>query len=384
MPLLDQPHEEGLTMAQQAARTRGILSQNNIQQAMAQHATGSSIIVPEQAPGPQAPQFRQPPVIPRFLPTDTLPEEAASDPQYRKGMGSLLAMSQPHLALKYGIVRGGRFISPQEIASGQMGGGSPALPHGNRPQRTSTEIINDLRQAVTAPPVKGQRDSVDDGPAPPVGIPRTEAEAAAQAAQGPGAASAQAGKAPIPAMMDASSDETEARAKKLLADMDDFDFERLRREMISDILKNPEQRKIVEARLAPLDIGELIMTNKIQQKVPILLKRFVPTFESMDTDTELRLKQLLVKEAKSIAVTEAYLLDKYAVMTTTAGTVAINGMPTPSMYDNNGDFNEDLFWEKFAWMLKRNIHMIASLGIHYAWFEQRVRKLFVADEGKDG
>ena len=54
------------------------------------------------------------------------------------------------------------------------------------------------------------------------------------------------------------------------------------------------------------------------------------------------------------------------------------------MYDSKGEFDEKRFWEKFDWMLKRNIHMLASLGIHYAWFEQRVRKLFVADAGKGG
>jgi len=381
MPALEQPHVEGRTMAEQAMQTRGMDAQRHVAQAMADHA--GSIVVPEQAP---VAQRELGPQDVRLMPQDILPEEATQDPRYQRGTGSQMAQMQPHLAAKYGVIRNGQRLMPRDLTPGAHSGPMPGAPPGQRARRSGTEIAQDLQRVLAAPGHVALREGSDDdpGPTPPPGIPRTVSEADAQAAMGPGGSAAQAGKAPVPPILDASSAESEERAKKLLNDMDDFDFERLRREMLSDILKNPGQREAVEARLTPLDVGELIMKNTVRQRVPIRPGVFEPTFESMPGDVELRLKQLLVQESKSIAVTEAYLLDKYAVMTTTAGTVAINGNPAPSMYDTAGDFNEDLFWAKFKWMLKRNIHMLASLGIHYSWFEQRVRRLFVADEGKGG
>jgi hypothetical protein len=210
------------------------------------------------------------------------------------------------------------------------------------------------------------------------------AEAEAQAAEGPGHNAQNAGQSPGTPIANVADEVSEERARKMIENLDDFDYERLRKEMMMDALKNPKQKEIIEARLKPLDVGDLIMKNKVSQRVPVLPGKFEPTFESMPGGIDLKLKQLLVKESKSIAVTEAYLLDKHAVMTTAAGVIAINGNPLPSMYDALGEFNEDMFWIKYKWVLGRNIHMLASLGIHYSWFESRVRKLFVADEGKGG
>jgi hypothetical protein len=224
----------------------------------------------------------------------------------------------------------------------------------------------------------------DDAVEPPAGIPRTLAEAEAQAAEGPGHNAQNAGQSPGTPIANVADEVSEERARKMIENLDDFDYERLRKEMMMDALKNPKQKEIIEARLKPLDVGDLIMKNKVSQRVPVLPGKFEPTFESMPGGIDLKLKQLLVKESKSIAVTEAYLLDKHAVMTTAAGVIAINGNPLPSMYDALGEFNEDMFWIKYKWVLGRNIHMLASLGIHYSWFESRVRKLFVADEGKGG
>lgn len=378
IPALEAPHQEGMTMADQAARTRGNDSARHVSAAMASHA-GSGIVMQdhqEQAPG----MVMNPAQLP-LLPTDTLPDEALKDPQYHHGAGSRMAQMQPHMAMKYGIVRNGKHMTPQELVSSRQ----PAPDFRGRPRRSGAEMAQDLQQVLNAQTGGAvAREQASEGPTPPAGLPRNEAEAEAQAAAGPGGAASRTGSAPMVPILDATSEEAEDRVKKMVQDMDDFDFERLRREMLSDVLKNPGQQQIVEKRCAPLDIGDLIMNNSIRQRVPILPGKFEPTFESMQGHVELQLKQLLIKENKSIAVTEAYLMDKYAVMCTTAGVAAINGNPCPPMYDQKGDFNEDLFWEKFRWMLKRNIHMLASLGVHYSWFEARVRKLFVVDEGKGG
>lgn len=379
IPALEQPYQSGMTMAQQAEATRRQDSARHAHTSVAQAASapGSIIAHDVQRQAPASAEHVASPADLELLPQDMLPPEAQKDPHYQQGSGSRMAMNQPHMAAKYGVVRNGKKLEPHQLVRSSMVGGQ-APPGGRKPARAAGEIRRDLEAAMNA----GQGASTPrprgdelPGPVPPKHLPKNDQEAEAQAR---GSAAGNAGQSPMaPAL-------TDVELMKRLASLDDLDFEQLRREMIKDILKNPKQREVVEERCPELDINDLIMNNVVRQRVPIIPGRFEPTFESMTGDVELVLKRLLVQESKSVAVTENYLLDKYAVMTTTAGVVAINGNPIPSMYDAQGEFQEDLFWEKFNWILKRPIHMLASLGIHYSWFEQRVRKLFKADEGKDG
>ena len=378
MPALEQPHQVGMTMAAQADMTRRSDAARHAATAVAVNSGAGSIISRDvQQAAPAAPDHVASPQDLVLLPQDLLPPGAAKDPMYQQGAGSRMALSQPHMAAKYGVVRGGRVIPPQELVRGAAFQAAPGQQGTQRKMRPAADIAADLQKAMAAPPGSTRRDDQDDeeeeGVSPPSHLPRTDAEAVEQAKAN---VAARAGAAPIPSVLD-----PDASSRMGLTDED---LASLQREMIRDILRDPGQKETVEARCKPLNIEELIMTNTVQQRVPILPGQFEPTFESMRGDVELALKRLLVAEGKSITVTESYLLDKYAVMTTAAGLVKINNMPVPTLFDTQGEFNDDLFWAKFNWVLKRPIHMLASLGIHYAWFEQRVRKLFKASEGKGG
>lgn len=373
IPALEQPHQAGMTMAQQAAVTRRHDSASHAHAAVAAASPDSIIDSDVQQQAPPDPRMVAAPPDLALLPQDLLPQAATQDEHYRHGTGSRMAMSQPHMAAKYGVVRNGQHVPPQNLVRGQTS-------QQQQVRRPPAAVRQDFEQALksTQQPSKPKIESEDAGPEPPEHLPRTDAEAEAQAKAGPGGSASKAGQPPVAPVF------KDEELRKKISALDDLDYDALRREMIEDILKHPKQRETVESRCKPLSIEELILHNVVQQRVPIIPGKFEPTFENMRGDVELVLKRLLVKESKSVAVTEDYLLDKYAVMTTTAGVVAINGNPVPSMYDTNGDFSEDKYWEKFNWMLKRPIHMLASLGIHYSWFEIRVRKLFKVDEGKDG
>lgn len=380
MPALEHPHQPGMTMAQQAAATRRDDAQRHAQTAAATQGGSGSIIASDvQQVAPASAEHVASPEDMVLLPGDLLTPEAQKDPMFQAGAGSQVALSQPHMAAKYGVVRNGRKIPPHELVRTSQG--TPVgNPHtGSKPQRSKEEMAADMRTAFNAGQApQAQRGDPDEGPAPPEGLPLTDDEARAQAADGVGAAASRAGESPAKAML------SEEAMKAKLNELDDMDLDTIRREMIKDILKNPKQKEAVEARCKPLDIDSMIMHNMVHQRVPIIPGRFEPTYESMQGDVELALKRMLVSETKSVAVTESYLLDKYAVMTCAAGLYAINGNPLPAMHDAEGNFNEDMYWEKFNWVLKKPIHMIASIGIHYAWFEERCRMLFQVDVGKDG
>jgi hypothetical protein len=72
-----------------------------------------------------------------------------------------------------------------------------------------------------------------------------------------------------------------------------------------------------------------------------------------------------------------------AVYTVTAGLYALNNNVLPSHMKNN-EFDEESFRKKFNYLKKYPIHMLSSLVANYAWFDTRVRALFVTESVKNG
>jgi hypothetical protein len=281
---------------------------------------------------------------------DMLPPEAKDDPAFIDGHGSMLAVNQPQLAAKYGVIRGGQRVPPQQMHADP-----------NAARRPVTETVKDLetlhraynKAAPANPAVKESSPSV--------------------AVSAPPAADAEPKKSG-----------TVKDVKKALSEMDDFDFSQIRRQMSKDIINNPDQQAAIEARLAPLSIDDLIIRDFVEQRVPIIPGRFEVTYRSMSGEVDLALKQLLMEESGKTNVSDQYVLDKFAFMTLTAGTAAINGNPTPRHTDADGNFSPEAFWVKFNWMVRRPLHMLASISTNHIWFEMRVRKLFVAETVKNG
>jgi len=370
IPPLEQPHQEGMTMEQQAAMYR---QHNTAQQAaqLAGQPRGAGSIIESGGAGvgsmaAGAPKLTMPtPAQIGIQPGDMLPPEAQQDPNFRKGQGALVAASQPDMALKYGVVRNGMRIPPQALQAnvGQYGGPSS----GNR--QLSQDSVRDLQALQGLQAAQQTR---------PEGMPRDEKEAEEQAAKSSAAASAHAGTPPKP------GEATDKEVAAAIREMDDFDFDQLRRQLQEDAIRNPEQKRIIEGRLEPLDIDEIIMKDRVKQKVPIIPGRLVYTFLSMTGDDDLALKRLLMKESKSVEVTDQYLLEKFSFMAVACGLYAINNNVLPSHLGDDGEFDDKKFWEKFRWVLKRPLHMLGSIGANHSWFETRVRKLFTAEKVGNG
>ena len=344
VPLLNQPHVDGRTMAQAAMMQRG-------------PAPGASII--EGAPTAAA-------AAPFLLPQDVLPDEAAQDPEFMQGMGSRYATAQPHLAMKYGVIRNGQRVAPQQLTSAP---GSP--PQQGRLRPETVEGLKKLQTLGDAPP---------PGPEPPEPD-REVAEAHSQ--DSPAGAATRIGGGASP------NRKLDEEARKTLENLDDFDLDSLHSMMVRDLFNNEEQRKIIESRCDPMDLADLIMTGIVKQKVPIVLptetsKGFVPTFQSLGGDDDLACKRLIVAEATALKVDDRYLLDKYAFMGLTCALESINGTPLPTHRDQNGTFNDELFWAKFNKVIRFPLPMLASLGVNYFWFDVRVRRLFGAEKVKNG
>lgn len=355
IPRLDMPHQDGMTMADQA-------------RAAAQPPPGSldpassifpnaPIIGPE-GQAPRAPALSRPP--PNLLPQDILPEVAKQDPQFREGQGSMYATAQPHLAYKYGVIRNKQHIPPQMLAGGK-GGLSDKSVEG-------LKALQALQQGQQpAPSLEQQAKDQAEG--------RITAQAQAAAAAGAGGVVAAGGAGGVEQL----TEEDRQKVKKAIDQMDDFDWNTFKQMTMKDILNNEEQRKLIEGRLEPLSLDGLLVDGYVRQLVPIVPQRFEPMFQSIGGDEELACKRLIVADAKALDVNEQYLMDKHAFMVLTCGLHAVNGKPLPSHRDAEGNFDDKLFWQKFSRVLRYPLHMLASLSINFFWFDVRVRKLFVAE-----
>ena len=264
----------------------------------------------------------------------------------------MYAVNQPHLAHKYGVLRNGQFIAPQQLQTGR-----PGLRQQTVEGLKAVQEFNANRQAAERGDAAAER-AASEGPA-------------GQAAQLAGGGA------------EAVTPEQRAQAEEALKNMDDFDFNSFRELMMKDLLNNDDQRKIVEERLKPLDLSELIMNGRISEVIPVRPVHYEPELQSLTGEEELALKRLLMEERKNLEAPDRYLLDKYQLMTIACALKAVNKTTFPPHLDDKGKFNDERFWAKFNRVLQMPFHMLASIGVHYYWFDIRVRKLFVAERLKN-
>lgn len=346
IPRLDAAAAVGVSMADQAAMHRAAAEGP----APGPIAPSSGIFQGPPPPSRSAPPPARGPAPIPVLPGDILPDEAMKDPEYRQGQGSRYASSQPQLALKYGVIRNGKRIPPQQLST---------VPKGLKP-----ETLEGLKAIQDAQRAREQVESPD-------------AKVEQEAADGVAGAAGRLGNSPTdgPQVRTAS----EAAALETLKKMDDFDYSTFREMMMKDIINNDDQRKIIEKRCKPMDLTDIVTAGFVTQRVPVVPDKFEPEFQSMRSDEDLAIKRLIMLENKGLEVTERYLLDKFSVMGVTIGLRSINGTLLPTHLDVHGKFHEELFWKKFDFVARLPFHMVASIGVNYYWFDLRVRRLFVAD-----
>jgi hypothetical protein len=314
-----------------------------------------------QAPEPDA-RVAQGAVTAGILSGDILPEAAQQDPAFLSGGGAMYAVNQPHLARKYGVIRNGRHIPGQALANQQR---QSARATGGKPPAGSPIRDETLAQLETLKQFNERRLQEETNDADE----RVEQNALNGPAGGAGKTERQL---------------SEQEKKAVLDDMDDFDLSRVRNAMFKDLLNNEEQRALIETRLKPLDLTELITKGRVKQTVPIKPGQFEPVFNSYSGEEDLCIKRLLGEESRSNNITDQYALDKYSLMGLTVSLWGINKQPLPEYRDENGDFNDAAFWKKYKIVARYDFHMLASLVANWFWFDIRVRKLWRAEDLGNG
>jgi hypothetical protein len=344
IPRLDGgPARGGMTMSQHA-------------QAVQDHAERVAAVKEAATAGfVEPPNFVAAPESLALQPMDILPQEAQNDPEFITGQGSMFAGNQPRMAMKYGVVRDGNHIPPQELVN--PGQRQPGLSEGTLRDIEQLRELEEKQSGVPAP--------------------RPETTEL-------GAAAGTVGNVPGDESTEPLSDEEREQLTKAVQTMDEFEFDTWRQTMMRDILNNPEQQQILEARLEPLDIGDLITANYVTQRVPVIPGKFELVFKSTDGETDLAIKRIIMEDSRSLEVSDRYYLDKFSLMSMAALLHGVNNKTFKDHRNTQGDFDDGQFREKFQMVMRLPTHMLASIGVHAMWFEHRVRKLFAMEQVGNG
>lgn len=294
-------------------------------------------------PMPVQAQAAAPPrAVGNLQPGDMLPPEAQKDSRYRHQPGPPFAGNQPELAEKYGVVRQGKHVTPGEL--------------GMRPKGLSPDTVKDLQG------LQGFLDKSEKSESP---------ETAADYAATPPLREGQ----PSDAMREAFDK------------LDSLDIGMFRDMIAHDLLNTDEQRRIIEERLTPLDLGEYIMNGYVRQFISIVPGKYEIEFKSLDLEEDYNVKRLVWRYSRETdgGLPAVLTNELYVLMTNVTALWAFNRDLEDSHLDpGTGKFNEDLFFRKFNRAWKRGFHLMASMSVHYHWFDARVKRLLLAERIKNG
>lgn len=131
---------------------------------------------------------------------------------------------------------------------------------------------------------------------------------------------------------------------------------------------NSEERKLIEATLAPINFEELILSGRVEQEVPIR-KGLIVVFQTTNAETVTYLE----RDLYSLKGSDKYVLDTFALMNLAASLVSINGKPLPPFQDPEGNLMEDKFKTRVNQVMKMPLVVIDMLQAHANWFNERVQ-----------
>ncbi len=185
------------------------------------------------------------------------------------------------------------------------------------------------------------------------------------------------------ANIEASTDEKE--------DIEDEDKEKEKVEKIVDDLfyydeatntkrPNPfsvKRRREIEARCSPIDISDILIKRRVEQKIPIIPNQFEVLFRDNSAAEDTYIKNLLSKEYyERTEVSASYISSKMARYRLTIGLLEINSKPMGDVrikHEPASKEEEDAFKAKLEMISEYPLEIIADLDAQYMWFKDRIK-----------
>jgi len=168
-------------------------------------------------------------------------------------------------------------------------------------------------------------------------------------------------------------------------DDQDLAFARALEEAKKDLINNDQERKAVASRVTPIDLGQGLLTGEFIQSVPVVPGALVVEYRCLAAGENQDLRIMLFEELEKDTNRARLAGELLGLYQTVAMTMAINSTRWATHMSLDGAtgrmvFQRKIFAEKLAAFLNFPLPLIASLSTHSAWFEQRVRELFVTTD----
>lgn len=149
-------------------------------------------------------------------------------------------------------------------------------------------------------------------------------------------------------------------------------------------LISKKRREMIEARLAPLDLSDLVMKGEMTQTVPVIPGKLSLTFRTLSQMENMWIMKYLYDFPGS----PLYLQELNATCRLTCALLAVNDTVLPDHRSNIGESGEDIKRDDFERKLKivtsYPLQLIADMSVQHVWFQSRVDRLFTLDELKNG
>jgi hypothetical protein len=149
-------------------------------------------------------------------------------------------------------------------------------------------------------------------------------------------------------------------------------------------LYNKERRAVIESRLAPLDIEDLIMKKEIIQLIPIIPGKFELELRTISQNENLWIEQHLYEHPGS----DRYVTELHSTFKLVCALVSVNNQRLPDHRKDVGTRQEhvdrDKFEEKMFHVASHPVQIIADFGAQCNWFNDRVNALFSVENLKNG
>ncbi len=143
-------------------------------------------------------------------------------------------------------------------------------------------------------------------------------------------------------------------------------------------IDNPRVRKAVEGRCEPMDFGDLIISGRVQQEVPILPEKLSANYQTLSGSEIFWIEQT----APDMSVTDfginAWMGYARLVMSLTG----VNGSTFSPYGEKRGTVDKAMFAQRFEEVMGLGEQLIELLLVNLKWFRGRVDELFVDDLGE--
>jgi hypothetical protein len=192
--------------------------------------------------------------------------------------------------------------------------------------------------------------------------------------------------APVPVAVPVTAQPAaEAKPELELSDepgLDD-DFLQTLRGIREDVLNNRREKEAVAKRCPTINLTDGLLEGAFRQKVPVVPGSLDVEFRSLTPLDNHHLRLILAKRIEAEPELADYQNDLMSFYQTVASVIAINKNNYASHLINEGGtfkVSRDVLERKINQFMVFPVQIVAAVSIHAAWFDERVRQLFVTAE----